>query len=287
MINKMRVIIVEDQNDQREALIELLSLYPDLQVVGAFADTASAWPLIEAGNVDGAFLDIKIVTEGKEAGLNLALKIDNLPSHKPWIVFTTDFKEYAHPAIEVRPFGYYDKPVSNLKVTNALNKIRNAIPEKVIKPEPVSAESKQKIKIRHRTFDRGEMSLCTKYLAQKDIIYVQSNNEGNTTKKEMLNKTKAQLVNNDRVDGIIEKTLEQWLSETSKSWVDEKGEPIIMRIYTSYLVNLNHVNGYKPDSQKEGGYLVTFRDCKDELPIGRKYFNDLRNALERRGINNE
>ncbi|MEQ1560241.1 MAG: LytTR family DNA-binding domain-containing protein [Methyloglobulus sp.] len=275
MINKMRVIIVEDQNHQREALNHLLSLHPDVEVVGAFEDTASAWPLIEAGDVDGAFLDIEILSEGKEAGLNLARKIDNLRLHKPWVVFTTDFEKYARPAIDVRPFGYYDKPVSNLKVTDALNKIRNAIP---------STESKQKIEVRHRTVDRGEMSLCTKYLAQKDIIYVQSNNEGNTTKKEMLNKTKAQLINNDSVDGIINKTLEQWLSETSKSWVDEKGEPIIMRIYTSYLVNLNYVNGYKPDLDREGCYLVTFQVCKDELPIGRKYFNDLRDALNKRGL---
>jgi DNA-binding LytR/AlgR family response regulator len=286
MINKMRVIIVEDQNDQREALKHLLSLHPDVEIVGAFEDTASAWPLIEAGNVDGAFLDIEILSEGKEAGLNLARKIDNLPLPKPWVVFTTGHDKYALAAHRVASLGYVLKnSMDDDEIKLVLDRIRKEHPK--ILPITVISESKQKIEVRHRTVDRGEMSLCTKYLAQEDIIYIQSNNEGNTTKKEMLNKTKAQLVNNDSVDGIINKTLEQWLSETSKSWVDEKGEPIIMRIYTSYLVNLNYVNGYKSDPDREGCFVVTFRGCKDELPIGRRFFDGFRDALEKRGFNNE
>jgi DNA-binding LytR/AlgR family response regulator len=284
-MNKMRVLIVEDRPFARARLNYLLTKkHPDVEVVDAFEDTASAWAQIEAGDIDGVFIDIHIETEGRRAGLELANLIDRLPDQKPWVVFTTGFEEHALAAYKAHPFDYIVKPLTDKKIAEVVDRLRKERQKKTSVSVSVGNEDNQKtIEIKHRTVDRGETILCTKYIAQKDIIYVQSNNEGNTTKKELLNKTKAQLVNSECIDGIIDKSLENWLNETSKLWMDENGEPVIVRIYTSYLVNLNHVNGYKPDPQKEGGYLVTFRDCKDELPIGRTYFNDLRDALKRRG----
>jgi two-component system LytT family response regulator/two-component system response regulator LytT len=60
MLKKMRIMVVEDRPLARDELKYLLSLHPDVEIADEFEDTASAWPLIEAGNIDGVFLDIDI-----------------------------------------------------------------------------------------------------------------------------------------------------------------------------------------------------------------------------------
>jgi DNA-binding LytR/AlgR family response regulator len=91
-MKKMRVMIVEDRPLARDELKYLLSLHPDVEVIAECEDTASAWPLIEAGHIDGVFLDIDIETEGTRAGLDLAYRIDRLAFPRiPWLVFTTGY----------------------------------------------------------------------------------------------------------------------------------------------------------------------------------------------------
>ena len=124
-LQKMRVLIVEDRPLARNELKYLLSMHPDVDVVAECEDTASAWPLILEGSIDGVFLDIDIETEGHRAGLDLAVRLDRLAlPKKPWIVFTTGFDEWALEAIQVRPFGYLVKPLADAELALVLDKIR-------------------------------------------------------------------------------------------------------------------------------------------------------------------
>jgi DNA-binding LytR/AlgR family response regulator len=259
-MNKMRVLIVEDRPFARARISYLLTKkHPDVEVVGAFEDTASARPLIEAGNIDGVFLDIHIETEGRRAGLDLAHLIDRLPDQKPWVVFTTGFEEYALPAYKAHPFDYLVKPLTDNKVAEVLERIRKARPNTGIK------ESPSRIEIKHKVVDRDEVIWPINFVKEDEIKCIQSNNNGNTTK--------VTLINGEVLDGI---------HKTLKEWIDEKNLPNIKRIYNSHLVNLNHVNGIRPDPFKQDCFVVTFRVGDSELPIGRKYLDALRNALRKK-----
>jgi DNA-binding LytR/AlgR family response regulator len=254
---KMRVIIVEDRPLARDELKYLLSLHPDVEVVGEFEDTAGAWPLIEAGNIDGVFLDIDIETEGQRAGLDLAYRIDHLAlPRKPWLVFTTGYEEYALEAYQVDPSGYLVKPLDDAKMARMLDRIRRKY--KAINP-PLN-----RIEIKHKTVSRGETVWCTKYIKPDEILYIQTNNNGNTVK--------VQLVQGEMLDGV---------NIALKKWKVDYDLPDLMQIHRSHLVNLNHVNGLKPAPFKAEGHDVTFRCCAAELAVGRNYLDDLHKALGR------
>ncbi|MEI6544858.1 MAG: DNA-binding response regulator [Methylococcales bacterium] len=254
MLKKMRVIIVEDRELARDELKHLLSLHPDVEIVGEFEETASAQKIIEtqAKQIDGVFLDIDIQSEGERAGLNLAYRIDRLDlPKKPWIVFTTGFKEHALEAHLVGPYGYLVKPLDDTKLTQVLDRIRREI----TKNQP---QLSSRIEIKHKSVSRGETLWCTKYINPKEILYIQSNNNGNTVR--------VQLINGDVLDGV-NRALKDWQV------------PGFMRIHKSHLVNLEHVNGHKPDAIKSECHNVTFRCSTIELAIGGNYLDDLRKAL--------
>jgi DNA-binding LytR/AlgR family response regulator len=257
-------MIVEDRPEARKLLRYLLSLHPDVKIVGEFEDTDSALLTIKAeeGNIDGVFLDIDIHSEGERAGMDLAYRIDRLAlPKKPWLVFTTGFKEFALEAHLVCPYGFLLKPLNNNKVTQVLDRIRKIPPP----PPP-------RIEINHITIIKGERVRCTKYVSPDEILYIKTNNNGNTVK--------VQLVQGEPLDGV---------SITLKKWMKDYDFPDLMQIHKSHLVNLKHVNGLKPDAIKSECHNATFRCSTTELAVGgnykdendksRNYLDDLRKAL--------
>lgn len=254
----MNIIIVEDRMMARDELKYLLSLHPDVNILGEFETTAEAWTLISSGQVDGAFLDINIATEPGAAGMDLAYRIDRLPlANPPWIVFTTGYEEYALPAHTVTPYGYLVKPLDDTKVSAVLDKIRRSNQRKD------SNQAEERIEIKHKLIDRGETVWCTKYLTLDDILYIQ------TTKGE--NSVRVQLTFGEILKGV-NLPISRWLSEYNL--------PNFMQIHKSSLVNLKHVNGYKPDPFKVDSYNITFKGNDTELPIGKTYFVQLLEVLK-------
>ena len=256
MLKKMRVIIVEDRPLARDELKHLLSLHPDVEIVGEFEDTVGAWPLIETGSIDGVFLDIDIHSEGERAGLDLAYRIDRLGlSQKPWLVFTTGFEEHALEAHLVSPCGYLLKPLDDAKVARVLDRIRKETAKIQAPPPP-------RIEIKHKTVNRDETVWWTKYISPDEILYIQSNNNGNTVK--------VQLINGEVLDGV---------NLALKKWKKAYDFPDLLQIHKSHLVNLRHVNGHKPDPFKAEGHNVTFRNSSAELAVGKTYMDRLLKAL--------
>lgn len=252
-MKKMRVIIVEDRPLARDELKHLLSLHPDVEIVAEFEDTAGAWPVIETDPIDGVFLDIDIHSEGDRAGLDFAYRIDRLGlSPKPWLVFTTGFKEHALEAHRVCPYGYLLKPLDDSKVTQVLDRIRKQITQ-IQPPSP-------RIEIKHKIVNRGETVWGIKYINPDEILYIQTNYDGSTVK--------VQLVNGETLDGV-NRALKNWQA------------PDLMQIHKSHLVNLKHVNGHKPDPFKAEGHNVTFRNSSTELAVGKTYMDRLLKALNK------
>jgi DNA-binding LytR/AlgR family response regulator len=257
-MKKMRVMIVEDRPLAQEELKYLLSLHPDVEIVGVFEDTASAWPLIETGNIDGIFLDIDIETEGERAGLDLAYRIDRLAFPRlPWLVFTTGDVQNALAAIQVQPFGYLLKPLDDAKVAQALDRIRKA-------QQLQNTGTDERIEIRYKVINGEEAVWCVKYVKPNDILYIQTNYNGSTVK--------VKLVYGEVLDGVY---------TALNKWKIDYELPDFMQIHRSHLVNLNHVNGLKPDPYKVDGHNVTFPGCVVELAVGKTYLGDLRKALGR------
>ena len=255
-MKKMRVMIVEDRPEARKLLSYLLSLHPNVEIVREFEDTASAGPVIEAqaGHIDGVFLDIDIHSEGERAGLDLAYRIDRLAlPKKPWLVFTTGFKEYALEAHLVSPCGYLVKPLTDAKVTQVLDRIRKIPPP----PPPC-------IEINYITMINGERVRGIKYVSPDEILYIQAIKDSSTVK--------VQLVNGEALDGV---------NIPLYKWKENYDLPDLMQTHKSHLVNLKHADGLKPDPYRVEGHNVTFRNCDIEKAVSKRYLDEVRKALSK------
>lgn len=108
----LKALIVEDEYLAREELQYLISTHSQIDVVASFDDGLEAFKYLQSHKVDIVFLDINIPSID---GMLLARNIHQF-QHKPHIVFTTAYKEYAVDAFELEAFDYLLKPISETRV---------------------------------------------------------------------------------------------------------------------------------------------------------------------------
>lgn len=112
----MKAIVVEDSRLAREGLIKMLRGFAELQIVGEADHPASALALIETMKPEVIFLDIHMPGE---SGFDLLEKLDYMPR----IIFTTAYSEYAIRSFDYHAVDYLLKPISQIRLALAMNKL--------------------------------------------------------------------------------------------------------------------------------------------------------------------
>ena len=115
----MRAIAVDDEALMLRALVQAISVSPDISSVEQFSDCEKALNYVKDNPVDVAFLDINMRGMG---GLALA---ESIVAHNPncKIVFCTGYEEYAVTAFKLRASGYLMKPISAEDVQKEIDNI--------------------------------------------------------------------------------------------------------------------------------------------------------------------
>ncbi len=109
-MHKLRTVVLEDEDDNRNWLLKKLNLYPELDIVGEASTLDDAFGLIAQTKPDAAFMDIQLI--GGDVFMLLKRLQDNgIPI--PYIVITTGYPEY---------------------VMNALNDYRRFVVQYLVKP---------------------------------------------------------------------------------------------------------------------------------------------------------
>lgn len=116
----IRILIVEDEPLARQLLSDLLSEQPGVEVVGAAAEGVAALRMARELKPDAIFLDIEM------PGMKGTELMHLLPPPRPALVFTTAYREHAIEAFEGGAVHYLLKPLSRLKVAQALGRLRPA-----------------------------------------------------------------------------------------------------------------------------------------------------------------
>lgn len=122
---KIRAVIVDDEELARKLLIEYLSDHPGIEVV---AECANGFEAVKAATElapDLLFLDIQMP---KLDGFEVLDLIDTRPA----VIFVTAYDEYALKAFEVHAVDYLLKPFGKDRLAEALNRAR----ERMEKREP-------------------------------------------------------------------------------------------------------------------------------------------------------
>lgn len=112
---KMHCLIIEDEPIARDILEGFCSKLPNLQVVGSCSNAIEGLEMLQAHQVDILFLDINLPMMN---GLDMLRTL----SHKPQVILTTAYSEFAVEAFELNVVDYLLKPISFERFVKAVNK---------------------------------------------------------------------------------------------------------------------------------------------------------------------
>ena len=117
---KMRVVIIDDEKPARVRLKRLLEEHPDCLLVGEASDARAASELIDREKPDLCFLDVRMP-------MGDGFEVLRTVRHRPRVIFTTAYDEYAVPAFEVNSLDYLLKPFGRQRFASALERARETI----------------------------------------------------------------------------------------------------------------------------------------------------------------
>ncbi len=269
MVEKLRVVIIDDEPRNRAELGDLLSYHPDLEVVGEANDAAEGWKQVEAQAPDLVFLDIRM--EGETSGLNLARKINRMKV-PPRLIFVTAYPEHSLVSHSYHPVHYLMKPLEDAKLAEALDWVR----KDRTRPRSAPERTPHRIAIPHNTEKRlyqgkqdpatllTDRSHGTAYLLPEEIQYI-------CISRAKPNRLEVHLVHGGAlidVPGSME-----GFQETLKPYG-------FLRIHKSYIVNVRHVLSLRTRYGDTDEYEVDLRGSTKSLPVGRSYLASLREALQ-------
>lgn len=131
----MKAIIVDDTRLARQELQFLLKNHKDVEIVGEAENADEAKKAIEELKPDLVFLDIQMPDKD---GFELLEMLDEVPQ----IVFTTAYSEYAIKAFDYNALDYLKKPITDDRLTVALQRVRENL-EKQDEPKDVLSINSQ------------------------------------------------------------------------------------------------------------------------------------------------
>jgi two-component system LytT family response regulator len=116
-MKKYSAIIIDDEQNIREALSILLSQYcPEIHVCGIAGSASEGRQLLENNMVDFIFLDISMPKENGFAFLH------SIPSNNYGVIFATAYQEHALRALKANAIDYLMKPINPFELQEAVKK---------------------------------------------------------------------------------------------------------------------------------------------------------------------
>ena len=131
----MKALIVDDTRLARQELQFLLKNHKQVDVIGEAENADEAKAMIEELKPDLVFLDIQMPDKD---GFQLLEMLDEVPQ----IIFTTAYSEYAIKAFDYNALDYLKKPITDDRLTLALQRVIENL-EKKEEPKDVLNENSQ------------------------------------------------------------------------------------------------------------------------------------------------
>ncbi|MEP6608470.1 MAG: LytTR family DNA-binding domain-containing protein [Burkholderiaceae bacterium] len=252
----MKAIIADDEPHLAQYLRDKLSrLWPELEIVAVADSGPSAAAAIATHAPDIAFLDIRMPGA---SGLQIAQQLKG----DIQVVFVTAYDQYAVNAFERDAVDYLLKPVTDERLSIAINKLRkrgpspNPVRDLVPLLEQISNHLASRDDARHlrwiRASKRSADGEITQQIPVGDVLYFQAD---------------------DKYTCVFAREgaeVSEWLIRVPLS---ELGQQLraddFAQIHRSVIVNLHAVASTRRDLA--GKLYVRMRDTARELPVARQY----------------
>lgn len=252
-------VIADDEPHLIDYLRSKLSvLWPELRIVATAANGAEALAAIAAHRPDIAFLDIRM--PGR-TGLQVAQQLQ-AEAQRPRVVFVTAFEQYAIDAFDAEAVDYLLKPVTDERLSRALEKLRRAASN--AEPVPQLAQLLATLSSRLapapaggwlrwiRASKRAAEGEVTEQIATADVLYFQADDKYTC------------------VYARQGREVREWLIRVPLSDLASQLNPDdFQQIHRSVIVNMTAVAGTRRDLA--GKLFVRIRDHERELPVARPY----------------
>jgi two-component system, LytTR family, response regulator len=243
---KIRAVIVDDEELARGVLREFLRAHSEIEIVAECADGFQAVKAVTELRPDLLFLDIQMP---KLSGFEV---LELIGSDRA-VVFVTAYDEYALRAFDIHAVDYLLKPFGAERFETALQRVKQRLGGKLPPPAELSASAREPAQPLERIVVRDGTRVYIIPIAKLDYVeaqddYVALSAEG---KKHLKQQTIASL--------------------------EEALDPArFLRIHRSYIVNLERVTKIEP-YRKDNHVAVL--SSGTQLPVSRSGYTRLRALL--------
>lgn len=234
----MQALVIDDERLARKELINLLSQFEQVEVVGEANNVDDAKEKIEALSPDVVFLDIQMP---EKTGFDLLEELDNVP----YVIFTTAYDEYAIKAFQVNALDYLLKPIEPKRLAETIERLQKKLLEGAEKSTQESSSLQEKKLTLHDQVFVKDGDRCW-FVRLSNVRLFES--DGNYIK-----------VYFDNFKPMIHKSLNA-LDER----LDEKS---FFRASRKHIINLSWVEGIEP--WFNGGLVVTLKGG-DRIEVSRR-----------------
>jgi two-component system LytT family response regulator len=247
MNEKINLLIIEDEELARDLLRSYLRGHPGINVIGECENGFEGVQMVNSLKPDLVLLDIQMP---KITGFEMLQLLD----HRPEIIFTTAYDQFALKAFEYNAVDYLLKPFSRERLLAAIEKVAQRIANKETsteKLERLSEFSPGEFLDRVVVKDRHKISI----IMAEQIRYIESLDD-------------YVFIYTDTGRHMKQKTMKYF--ETNLSPKD------FIRIHRSYIVNVTQIaeiQQYEKDS-----YVVLLRD-RTKLKVSKSGYKNLKEIL--------
>jgi DNA-binding LytR/AlgR family response regulator len=154
-----KCLLVDDEPPALKILEQYIAMADQLEIVGSCNNAFQAMELLKKNNIDIIFLDIQMP---KLTGTSFLKTL----THKPQVIFTTAYKEFASDAFDLDAIDYLVKPFSVERFLKAVNKITQ------LNTTPAEKEKSVNTPDVSFLYFRSERKMIKVFL--DDILYVES-----------------------------------------------------------------------------------------------------------------
>lgn len=252
MEKRYTAIIIDDERPARLMTKQLLSDHTDtIELIGEATNGKEAIELIERLNPDLIFLDIQMPDMN---GFEMLSEL----KHKPTVIFTTAYEQYAVKAFEAYALDYLVKPIEESRFLKSIEKVKNLkapkenidfslLQEMFNKMQPKKDITALPIKIKDKII-LVQLKELVYLKAEQGYVCLQTNNG------------------------------KEYLSELSLNELEEKLPDNFLRVQRSYIVNKDkiiEINKYFNNRL----ILVMNDKIESRITTGTTYIDTIRSSL--------
>ncbi len=248
-MNKIRVLIIEDEAPARELLKHMLSDYNGIEIIAECADGFCGLKEIKEKKPDLVFLDIQMP---KLTGFEMLEVLDE----RPQVIFTTAYDQFAIRAFEMNAIDYLLKPFSRERLDDAMQKALTRI---------------EKDDRQEKAFDR--------------LLTTRNEDEGPLTRIVIRKGSGIKIIPLDSVSYIGAeddyvmiyynegKALKQ---QTMKYYEEKLPSSTFLRVHRSFIINMDKISRLEPYSKDN--YVAVLKSG-EKIPVSRSGYKTLRERL--------